>query len=71
MAMSEDFGLLNLVVSPILERVTQEDRLNGDQPGKQKALKSKLAKKSEDSVPSDEPEGAKDFMSSSHIDLRI
>ncbi|MBP1623994.1 MAG: hypothetical protein H6Q07_2014, partial [Acidobacteria bacterium] len=27
--MSEDFGLLNLVISPIRERVAQEDRLNG------------------------------------------
>jgi hypothetical protein len=69
--MSEDFGVLNLVVSPILERVAQEDRLHGDQPRKQRALKSALAKKSEDSVPPDEPEGANDFMSSNHIDLRI
>jgi hypothetical protein len=74
MAMSEDLGLLNLVVSPILERVAQEDRLNDDQPPKQKTLKSKLAKKPEDSIPQDEPDepdGANDLMSSNHIDLRI
>ena len=69
--MAEEFGLLNLVVSPILERVAQEDRLNGDQARKQRTLKSKLAKKPEDSVSPDEPEGANDFMSSNHIDLRI
>ena len=69
--MSDDFGLPNLVVSPVLERVAQEDRLNGDQTRKQRILKSKLAKKPEDGVPPDEPEGANDFMSSSHIDLRI
>jgi len=72
--MSEDLGLLNLVASPILERVAQEDRLNDDQQPKQKTLKSKLAKKPEDSVPqdeSDEPDGANDLMSSNHIDLRI
>ncbi len=69
--MSDDFGLLNLVVSPILERVTREDRLSGDQPRKQKALKSTLAKKPEDSIPPDETEGANDSMSSNLIDLRI
>jgi hypothetical protein len=71
MAMSDDFGLSNLVVSPILERVAQEERLHGDQPRKQKALRSKLAKRPEDSVPPDETEGANDSMSSNLIDLRI
>jgi hypothetical protein len=70
-AMSGDFGPLNLVVSPILERVAQEDRLNSDQQRKQKTLKSKLANKAEDSLPPDETEGANDSMSSNHIDLRI
>jgi hypothetical protein len=69
--MSDDFGLLNLVVSPILERVVQEDRLSGDSPRRQRTLKSKLAKKTEDSSPSNETEGANDSMSSNHIDLRI
>jgi hypothetical protein len=71
MAMSDDFGLLNLVVSPILERVPKEDRLSGDQPRRQRTLKSRLAKKSEESIPPDETEGANDSMSSNHIDLRI
>ena len=67
--MSEDFGLLNLVISPIRERVAQEDRLNGDQPHKQK--NPKPAKNPEDSAPPDETEEANDLMSSNHIDLRI
>jgi hypothetical protein len=69
--MSDEFGLLNLVVSPILERVVQEDRLSGDSPRRQRNLKSRLAKKTEDSSPSNETEGANDSMSSNHIDLRI
>jgi hypothetical protein len=69
--MSDEFGLLNLVVSPILERVVKEDRLSGDQPRKQRNLKSKLAGKTEDSSPSNETEGTNDSMSSNHIDLRI
>jgi hypothetical protein len=69
MAMSEDFGLLNLVVSPILERVQQEERLSWDQPPKQRFLK--LAKKTEDSLSQDEADEVDDQMSSNHIDLRI
>ncbi|HTY60971.1 MAG TPA: hypothetical protein VMG30_01815 [Acidobacteriota bacterium] len=68
--MSDDFGLLNLVVSPILERVAQEDRLQGDQQRKQRAF-SKSAKKPEHSVPSEAAEGADESMSSNLIDLRI
>lgn len=69
--MSDEFGLLNLVASPILERVVKEDRLSGNPPRRQRTLKSELAKKTEDSMPPDETEGANDSMSSNHIDLRI
>jgi hypothetical protein len=69
--MSDEFGLLNLVASPILERVVKEDGLSGDQPRRQRTLKSKLAGKTEDSSPSNETEEANDSMSSNHIDLRI
>jgi hypothetical protein len=71
MAMSEDFGLLNLVVSPFLERVTREDRLFGDQPRKPKLLKPRTAKKEPDSSPSDDTQQTDDLASSQHIDLRI
>jgi hypothetical protein len=69
--MSDDFGLLNLVVSPFLERVAREERLGGDQPRKQRNLKTKLAQKTEDSTPPDGSEEADGSMSSNHIDLRI
>jgi hypothetical protein len=69
--MSDAFGLLNLVASPILERVVPEDRLSGDQPRGQRTLKLKSARKTEDSSPSNETEEADDSMSSNHIDLRI
>jgi hypothetical protein len=70
MAMSDDFGLLNLVVSPFLERVGREEQLN-DQPRKQRNAKQALAQKAKDSIPPDGSEEAEDSMSSNHIDLRI
>jgi hypothetical protein len=69
--MSDDFGLLNLVVSPFLERVTREERLTGDQPRKPRTLKPKQAKKEPDSTPSEGSQQADESMSPQHIDLRI
>ena len=69
--MSEDFGLLNLVVSPFLERVGREERLNGDQPRKPKLPRNKAAKKDTDSTPSEDTQKTDDSTSSQHIDLRI
>jgi len=69
--MSDDFGLLNPVVSPFLERIGREERLSGDQPRKPKNLKSKSAKKDPDSTPSDGVQKTDDSPSSQHIDLRI
>ncbi|MBN1571494.1 MAG: hypothetical protein JXA73_26900 [Acidobacteria bacterium] len=69
--MSDDFGLLNPVVSPFLERVVREEQLSGDQPRKQRYLRPKSARKTEDSASPDESEEAHDSMSSTHIDLRI
>jgi hypothetical protein len=71
MAMSDDFGLINLVVSPFLERVAREERLGDEQPRKQRYVREKLPNKTEDSPSLDETEGADDSMSSTHIDLRI
>jgi len=68
--MSDDFGLLNLVVSPFLERIEREDRL-GDQLRKPRNLKSKLAQKEQDSTPPEGDENKNDSVSSQHIDLRI
>ena len=69
--MSDDFGLLNLVVSPFLERVGREERLNGDQPRKPKLPRNKAAKKDTDSTPSEDTQKTDDSTSSQHIDLRI
>ena len=69
--MSDDFGLLNLVASPLLERVGREEQLNSDQPRKQRNTKPRAAKKTEDGAPPDGSEEADDSMSSNHIDLRI
>jgi hypothetical protein len=67
--MSDDFGL-NLVVSPFLERIGREERLE-EQLRKPKNLKSKLARKEQDSTPPEGEENDHDSMSSQHIDLRI
>jgi hypothetical protein len=69
--MSDDFGLLNHVGSPFLERIVREDRLGGDQPSKPRNLKPKLAKKSAEGAPPDEAQKDDSSMSSTHIDLRI
>jgi hypothetical protein len=71
MAMSEDFGLLNLVVSPFLEKVTREERLGKDQPRRPRILKPKTAHKDPDSTPSEDTQQTDDSTSSQHIDLRI
>jgi hypothetical protein len=69
--MSDDFGLLNPVVSPFLERVAREERLSGDQPRKPRNLKPKPAQKDPDNAPSDSAQKTDGSVSSQHIDLRI
>jgi hypothetical protein len=68
--MSDDFGLLNLVVSPFLEKIGREERL-GDQPRKPKNPRSGMAKKDQDSAPPEGDQNEDDSISSNHIDLRI
>ena len=68
--MSDDFGLINLVVSPFLERIGREERL-GDQLRKPKNLKAKPVEKKQDSAPPEGDQNENDSMSSQHIDLRI
>ena len=69
--MSDDFGLLNLVVSPFLKRIGREERLSGDQPRKPRNLKSKPEKKEIDSAAPETTPKTDDSISSLHIDLRI
>ena len=68
--MSDDFGLINLVVSPFLERIGREERL-GDQLRKPKNPKAKPVEKKQDSSPPEGDQNENDSMSSQHIDLRI
>jgi hypothetical protein len=69
--MSDDFGPIIPVVSPLLERIGKEERLSGDHPRRAKYLKLKAAKKDPSSTPSDDTEKTDDSMPSLHIDLRI
>ena len=69
--MSDDLGLVNLIASPFLERVAREERLNGDQPRRERLLRNRAAKKDPDSVPSEDEQQTDDSTSSQHIDLRI
>jgi len=70
--MSDDFGLLNLVVSPFLERIGREERLGGEQPRKQRPVRPGSEKKEDvDSNTSDSSQKTDDSISSTHIDLRI
>jgi hypothetical protein len=69
-AMSDDFGLLTSMTSPLLSRIEREERLKGDQPRKQPLYKPKPAKKDSDS-PSEDEEKTDGSTSSKRIDLRI
>lgn len=69
--MSDDFGLLNLVGSPFLERIGREERLGGDHPRKPRNLKPKPANKDTESTEPDTTQKTDDSISLLHIDLRI
>lgn len=69
--MSDDFGLLNTVAVPFLDRISREERLNGDQPRRQRYFKPKPAKKESPGEPPDDIAKTDDSTSSQHIDLRI
>ncbi len=71
--MTDGFGLVSPILSPILERVAREERLGRDHPRKNREGNPERTR--EDAIPSEipteEPEGVKTSMSSTHIDLRI
>jgi hypothetical protein len=69
--MSDDFGLINLVGSPYLERVGRDERPGGDQQRKPKNLKSKPDLKDADDAAPDATQETDDSISSQHVDLRI
>ena len=69
--MSDGLGLINPVLSPILDRVVREERFGRDHQRKQHDEKSERSRDdhSATSAPPDESE-AESSMSSTHIDLR-
>lgn len=71
--MTDGFGLLNPVLSPILDRIGREERLGKDHPRKQRERKSERSREDEvqNGASADGPEGSESSMSSTHIDLRV
>ena len=70
--MADGFGIVNTVLSPILERVAREERLGRDHPRKNRDGKPERTREEALSAepPPAEPEKAENSMSSTHIDLR-
>ena len=71
--MPDGIGIVNPVLSPILERVAREERLGRDHPRKNRDGESEKNREEAASteLPPAEPEKADNSMSSTHIDLRI
>jgi len=69
--MADDFGLLNLPVSPFLERVSREERVGGDNPQRPRNPKPTPVRKDESSKPLDETGNSEESISPEHIDLRV
>ena len=69
--MSDELSLINIVPSPLIERIAREGRMSGEQPHKPKFMKAKTVKKDQDSIPSEDIQQTDDSTSSQHIDLRI
>jgi hypothetical protein len=69
--MSDDFGHMNLISEPFLERIEREERLSGDQQRRHRYFRPKPIKKEHPNTPSDGIDKTDDSTSSQHIDLRI
>jgi hypothetical protein len=69
--MSDDFGHIDFLSAPFLERITREERLREDHPRKRRYIPPKPVKKDPSDSPSDGMEKTDDSTSSQHIDLRI
>ena len=69
--MSDDFGLFNLVSSPLLGRIAREERLGEDQPRRPRYARTGKGKKKENNDEPDESQNNENSMTSRHIDLRI
>ena len=69
--MSDDFGLLNLVETPFLERISREERMSEELPKKPRNLKTGQAKKKTVNDDPDESRNDENSAPSRLIDLRI
>jgi hypothetical protein len=69
--MQDDFGLINVMIPPFLERVSKEERLKENRQRKPRDASAKSHKAENDREESGETEDAGNSMSSQHIDLRI
>lgn len=66
--MAGGLEVINPVASPLLERITKEERVGRDLPRRPRDGKPARAKEEHDAETTDE---AGESMSSTHIDLRI
>lgn len=69
--MSDDFGLLNLVGSPFLEKIAREERLGEELPRRPGNLKAGKAKKKPGNSKPDDSQDDENSETSRLIDLRI
>ena len=69
--MSDDFGLLNLVETPFLERISREERMSEELPKKPRGLKTGQAKKKSVNDEPDDSQNDENSTTSRLIDLRI
>jgi hypothetical protein len=69
--MSNDFGLVNPVGLPFLERISREEQLSDELPRKARNLKTEKAKKKSDDEKPDGSLANENSITSHHIDLRI
>ncbi len=67
--MSDGFGIVTPVASPMLDRVSREERLGRDQARQQRRKQLDRPKPEEDVTPDDAVD--QDPIPSTHVDLRI
>ncbi len=67
--MTDGFGIITPVVSPMLDRVSREERLGRDQARQQRRKQSDGTKPDEDGTPDDAVD--QNPVPSTHVDLRV
>jgi hypothetical protein len=70
--MPDDFSLTNVVIPPLLDRVSKEERLKENQQRKPRDVKLKSHKtESEEAADDGDSQNTGGIMSSQHLDVRI